>query len=216
MRKACQLSSYLPRCVHSQVGTHKCSNHGANPRNTGLLNLADGLREFAIQRLVQRLADLEGQQWGTVRFYGLLDTGLQYKGVNPATGWTNERCLPPNCRSFMVHFAGGPCCSTLGPHPRHPMLARGGETQWLCNCADVDQGAIGRDLPLGCHRTPSGGTGAGGAVPRPDRKGGLAPAAPALSVSSAPSQQKPVNQLSGGQAGTQGTSTELCSWLKWH
>mmetsp|Transcript_83025 Transcript_83025/g.138757 ORF Transcript_83025/g.138757 Transcript_83025/m.138757 type:complete len:440 (+) Transcript_83025:3-1322(+) len=89
------------------VGTHKCSNHGANPRNTGLLNLADGLREFAIQRLVQRLADLEGQQWGTVRFYGLLDTGLQYKGVNPATGWTNERCVlalrQPSSRAFLSY-----------------------------------------------------------------------------------------------------------------
>lgn len=30
---------------------------------------------------------------GTVPFYALLDTGLQYSGMNPATGWQGERCV---------------------------------------------------------------------------------------------------------------------------
>ncbi len=29
---------------------------------------------------------------GTIPCYALLDTGLTYQGVNPATGWTGERC----------------------------------------------------------------------------------------------------------------------------
>ena len=34
-----------------------------------------------------------GDAWGTVQCYGLIDTGLQYKEVNPATGWVGERCV---------------------------------------------------------------------------------------------------------------------------
>lgn len=30
---------------------------------------------------------------GTVPFYAILDTGLTYTGINPATGWTGERCV---------------------------------------------------------------------------------------------------------------------------
>ena len=46
---------------------------------TGLLGKADALRELGIQRLMQRLADLEGvDEWGTVGTYAILNTGLEY------------------------------------------------------------------------------------------------------------------------------------------
>jgi len=76
------------------VGTHKLADI-SHPKVTGLLNLADALREIMIQRLIQRLIELEGLEHkvNTVKFYGIVDTGLQYKGKNPATGWENERCV---------------------------------------------------------------------------------------------------------------------------
>lgn len=33
------------------------------------------------------------QGMGTVPYYAIIDTGLSYSGVNPATGWTGERCV---------------------------------------------------------------------------------------------------------------------------
>lgn len=33
------------------------------------------------------------QGMGTVPYYAIIDTGLMYRGVNPATGWTGERCV---------------------------------------------------------------------------------------------------------------------------
>lgn len=46
---------------------------------TGLLGKADALRELGIQRMMQRLADLEGvKEWGTVGTYAIIDTGLEY------------------------------------------------------------------------------------------------------------------------------------------
>lgn len=30
---------------------------------------------------------------GTVPYYAIIDTGLTYSGINPATGWTGERCV---------------------------------------------------------------------------------------------------------------------------
>ena len=50
----------------------------------GLLNLADALKELAVQRLLQRLAELRGESWTTVRYYALLDTGLHYV---PSSAW---------------------------------------------------------------------------------------------------------------------------------
>lgn len=77
------------------VGTHVSADHTSSQRNTGLLNFSDALRELGMQRLIQRVADLEGDTWATVKTYGLLDTGLSYVDghLNPATGWTNERCV---------------------------------------------------------------------------------------------------------------------------
>lgn len=76
-----------PAAAHSLLGTAP-----ASPQVTGFLNLADALRELCFQRLVQRLADLElgaalaeyhedpaaqDIAWGTVRCYGIIDTGIQ-------------------------------------------------------------------------------------------------------------------------------------------
>ena len=74
------------------IGTHiKCDID--EPRRTGLLNYADALREVGLQRLVQRLAENEGQEWETTKFYAIIDSGLEYVGQNPATGWENEKCV---------------------------------------------------------------------------------------------------------------------------
>ncbi|CAK0860322.1 unnamed protein product [Prorocentrum cordatum] len=74
------------------VGTHSDALL-SSPKTTGLLNLADALTEVCYQRLVQRIAELEGANWSTVRYYAILDTGLQYRSTNPATGWDGERCV---------------------------------------------------------------------------------------------------------------------------
>lgn len=74
------------------VGTH-IDALVSSPKTTGLLNLTDALTEVCYQRLVQRIAELEGATWSTVRYYAILDTGLQYRSTNPATGWEDERCV---------------------------------------------------------------------------------------------------------------------------
>jgi len=76
------------------VGTHKLADT-SHPKVTGLLNYADAIRELIFQRLIQRIIELEGKQHcvRTVKFYAMIDTGLSYKGVNPATGWKNEKCV---------------------------------------------------------------------------------------------------------------------------
>ena len=33
------------------------------------------------------------QVMGTVPYYAIIDTGLVYSGINPATGWTGESCV---------------------------------------------------------------------------------------------------------------------------
>ncbi|CAK9020083.1 unnamed protein product [Durusdinium trenchii] len=74
------------------LGTHKRA--AISEKVTGLLGLADALRELCFQRLIQRLFDLEGgEAMGTVPYYAIIDTGLTYSGINPATGWTGERCV---------------------------------------------------------------------------------------------------------------------------
>jgi hypothetical protein len=75
------------------IGVHIKSAFTKSTKNTGLLNYADALREFGLQRLVQRLADLEEQTWQTTKFYAILDTGMTYSGINPATGWKDEKCV---------------------------------------------------------------------------------------------------------------------------
>lgn len=75
------------------LGTHVAADI-SSPRVTGLLGLADALRELCFQRLLQRLVELEGLEdsLGTVPCYALIDTGLRYQGTNPATGWDGESC----------------------------------------------------------------------------------------------------------------------------
>lgn len=54
------------------VGVHAGSDFAADARRTGLLCLPDALRELTMQRLLQRVADLEPGEprWGTVKCYG--------------------------------------------------------------------------------------------------------------------------------------------------
>jgi hypothetical protein len=77
------------------IGTHIQADHTKSSKNTGLLNFADALRELCYQKLIQRIIELEGlsEQMSCVKFYGIIDSGLKYTGVNPSTGWKNERCV---------------------------------------------------------------------------------------------------------------------------
>jgi hypothetical protein len=80
------------------LGTHVSAAVSDNPRNTGLLSCADALREFAMQRLIARVCERQPVSqyptpWRTVEFYAIIDTGLQYTGLNPATGLKGERCV---------------------------------------------------------------------------------------------------------------------------
>lgn len=61
---------------------------------TGFLCLVDAFKEFAYQKLIQRIAELEKQNWATVQYYAILDTGIKYKDdvINPATGYKGDRC----------------------------------------------------------------------------------------------------------------------------
>ena len=65
--------------------------------HTGLLGKTDALRGLAVQKLVQRIAELEGEAdvWNTVQFYGVVDTGLRYRRdvADPATGIEGEQCV---------------------------------------------------------------------------------------------------------------------------
>lgn len=117
------------------LGTHEHSAFAENPKNTGLLNLADALREYALQRLMQRLCELEKEsgEWSTVRFYGIIDTGLQYADgqVNPSTGFLNEKCVlllrQRQSRAF-VHYDGYNFSGSLlmtGEEPPAPSLFTG-------------------------------------------------------------------------------------------
>eukprot|EP00746_Dinoflagellata_sp_MGD_P040697 gnl/MRDRNA2_/MRDRNA2_19831_c0_seq1.p1 gnl/MRDRNA2_/MRDRNA2_19831_c0~~gnl/MRDRNA2_/MRDRNA2_19831_c0_seq1.p1 ORF type:complete len:456 (-),score=67.82 gnl/MRDRNA2_/MRDRNA2_19831_c0_seq1:511-1827(-) len=87
-------NNHLKACMIEAkgIGTH-IDGSIENPKTTGLLNLADALREVAFQRLLQRLAEIEGEEWSTVKYYGIIDTGIQYHLTNPSTGWENERCV---------------------------------------------------------------------------------------------------------------------------
>ena len=117
------------------LGTHKRAAFGENPRNTGLLNLADALREFAVQRLIQRLLEIKGKssEMSCVKFYAILDTGLAYgpEQINPSTGWTGEMCVlairQRQSRAF-VHYEGynfsGNLLMSGEPYPSRTMLSK--------------------------------------------------------------------------------------------
>ncbi len=55
----------------------------------------DALKEFAYQKLLQRIADREKQDWGTVQYYAIIDTALKFKenSINPATGYKGDRWI---------------------------------------------------------------------------------------------------------------------------
>ena len=77
-------------------GTHRDVAYNA-PSHSGLLGLTDALRGLAVQRLLQRICELEGESkhWSTVQFYAILDTGLKYREgvVDPATGVPGDMCV---------------------------------------------------------------------------------------------------------------------------
>ncbi|CAM9874815.1 unnamed protein product, partial [Heterosigma akashiwo] len=75
------------------VGVHKNADYFSSPKVTGLLNYADALRELAFHRLIAHLAAKDDGAWSTVQAYAILDTGLTYQGLNPATGWRGEKCV---------------------------------------------------------------------------------------------------------------------------
>jgi hypothetical protein len=119
------------------VGTHTDADI-SSPHVTGLLCLADALRELGMQRLLQRVLDSEcgdshlaGDHSATARpstvaLYGIIDTGLTYAGINPATGWRNERCVlllrqrqsrvvaEYECMSFSGNLPAGKRATTPG------------------------------------------------------------------------------------------------------
>jgi len=76
--------------THANVACKKVSH-------TGFLGKTDALRDLAVQRLIQRICELEGEQdaWGTVRFYGIIDSGLKYRSdiADPATGVMGDSCV---------------------------------------------------------------------------------------------------------------------------
>ena len=76
------------------VGTHQDADI-SSPHVTGLLCFIDALKELAFQRLLQHVLEREGVDrcCSTVRFYGIIDTGLKYVQKNPATGWAGDRCV---------------------------------------------------------------------------------------------------------------------------
>lgn len=61
----------------------------------GFLSYVDALKEFAYEKLIQRISVLENQSWNTVQYYAIIDTGIKYKNncKNPATGYEGDRCV---------------------------------------------------------------------------------------------------------------------------
>lgn len=55
----------------------------------------DALKEISYQRLLQQIAEHEKQAWGTIQYYGIIDTGIKFKDdvENPATGYKGERLV---------------------------------------------------------------------------------------------------------------------------
>eukprot|EP00939_MAST-03C_sp_MAST-3C-sp1_P001827 g1827.t1 len=78
------------------VGTHKNANV-KKISHTGLLGMSDALRCLAMQRLIQRICELEGEQtrWNTVQFYAIVDTGLRFRAgtKDPATLVEGQVCV---------------------------------------------------------------------------------------------------------------------------
>ena len=61
----------------------------------GFLSYVDALKEFAYQKLIHHISELENQEWNTVQYYAIIDTGIKYKEneANPATGYKGDRCV---------------------------------------------------------------------------------------------------------------------------
>lgn len=113
------------------IGTHASAAGHVTPALSGLLNFADALKEMCIQQLIQRLSVKEKQRWKTIQTYALIDTGLKYTGINPATGWQGERCVltvrQQNSRAFLdyggYNFSG--ILLMTGEEPPAPSVSTG-------------------------------------------------------------------------------------------
>lgn len=79
------------------------------------------------------MAELEGQKWETTKFYAILDTGMTYSGINPATGWVNEKCVltvrQRNTRAFLdyegYNFSGVLQMTGEDPNDENRSMMRG-------------------------------------------------------------------------------------------
>ena len=59
----------------------------------GLLSFVDAIKEFAYQKLIQKISEIENQNWATVGYYAILDTPFRCKSdvANPGTGYKGDR-----------------------------------------------------------------------------------------------------------------------------
>jgi len=73
------------------VGTQKIAEKKEKKEN-GFLSLFDAIKEFCVQKLIQRIAEKEKTEWDTVQTYAIIDIGLKYKEniVNPATSFLGD------------------------------------------------------------------------------------------------------------------------------
>jgi len=119
------------------IGTHKGAAF-TKTSHTGLLGISDALRSLAMQRLVQRICEIEGEEehWSTVKFYAIIDTGLSFLDdvADPATNVKGQMCV----------LAVRQAQSRLGGvHDSHDMSAQGGnlllagDTERMCSTGNA-------------------------------------------------------------------------------
>ena len=90
-------------------GTQKYATDFTKKEN-GLLSMVDAFKEYAFQKLIQRISEItqkdviKEKRWGTIQSYAIIDIGLRTKPglVNPGTGYSEERygltIRQANCR----------------------------------------------------------------------------------------------------------------------
>jgi len=62
-------------------------------KENGLLSMVDAFKEFCMQKLIQRIAEINNTPWRTVQTYAIIDIGIKIKDglENPGTGYIGER-----------------------------------------------------------------------------------------------------------------------------
>lgn len=67
------------KCINVKgVGSEKIIS-GFGVKENGLLSLVDAIKEYSYQKLLQKLSQLEHQEWHTVQTYAIIDIGLRYR-----------------------------------------------------------------------------------------------------------------------------------------